>query len=123
MDDLLPYGSKLVKILYVIKVENHDLSLGPALGIVLRLGLELGSLLGDTVRVSSGDKLGTSLGPALGIVLRLGFGDKTKLGLPLDLALGIVLRLGLELGLLLGDTAGVSSADNHGTSLGPVAEN
>ena len=54
----LPTGSKSVKILYVIIVENHDLSLGPALGIVLRLGLELGSLLGDTAVVLSGDKLG-----------------------------------------------------------------
>ena len=62
---LLPTGSKSVKILYVIIVENHNLSLGPALDIALGLGLELGYLL----------PLGTNLEHHLvwlGIVLRLG---------------------------------------------------
>ena len=72
---LLPTGSKSVKILYVIIVENHNLSLGPALDIALGLGLELGYLLplgwGHSWSIIRETNLEHHL-VWLGIVLRLG---------------------------------------------------
>ena len=98
---LLPTSSKSVKILYVIIVENHNLSLGPALDIALGLGLELGYLLplGTQLEYHQGDKLGTSLGLArdsletrIRTLRQLGsiLGDKLKLGTSLGSAAGIV---------------------------------
>ena len=71
---LLPTGSKSVKILYVIIVENHNLSLGPALDIALGLGLELGYLLplGTQLEYHQGETNLEHHLVWLGIVLRLG---------------------------------------------------